>query len=90
MRPSGDADGAEQIVPIAAAKTQPAFMLLIVGPTVSNGVEDFYSPATVAILDQLIASESRTRTSSSLEPATTFRRAGPTSISGWQRPFSNA
>ena len=55
MRPSGDADGAEQIVPIAAAKTQPAFMLLIVGPTVSNGVEDFYSPATVAILDQLIA-----------------------------------
>ena len=31
------------IVPIAAAKTQPAFMLLIVGPTVSIGVENFYS-----------------------------------------------
>jgi len=31
------------IVPIAAAKTQPAFMLLIVGPTVSIGVEHFYS-----------------------------------------------
>lgn len=31
------------IVPIAAAKTQPAFMLLIVGPTVSYGVENFYS-----------------------------------------------
>jgi hypothetical protein len=30
-------------VPIAAAKTQPAFMLLIVGPTVSIGVENFYS-----------------------------------------------
>ena len=34
---------AESIVPIAAAKTQPAFMLLIVGPTVSIGVEHFYS-----------------------------------------------
>ena len=31
------------IVPIAAAKPQPAFMLLIVGPTVSIGVEHFYS-----------------------------------------------
>jgi pimeloyl-ACP methyl ester carboxylesterase len=31
------------IVPIAAAKTQPAFMLLIVGPTVSIGLEHFYS-----------------------------------------------
>jgi dipeptidyl aminopeptidase/acylaminoacyl peptidase len=31
------------IVPIAAAKTQPAFMLLIVGPTVSLGLELFYS-----------------------------------------------
>lgn len=31
------------IVPIAAAKTGPAFMLLIVGPTVSVGVEHFYS-----------------------------------------------
>lgn len=31
------------IVPIAAAKTQAAFMLLIVGPTVSIGVENFYS-----------------------------------------------
>ena len=31
------------IVPLAAAKTQPAFMLLIVGPTVSIGVENFYS-----------------------------------------------
>jgi pimeloyl-ACP methyl ester carboxylesterase len=31
------------IVPIAAAKSQPAFMLLIVGPTVSVGVEHFYS-----------------------------------------------
>jgi len=31
------------IIPIAAAKTQPAFMLLIVGPTVSTGVENFYS-----------------------------------------------
>ena len=31
------------VVPIAAAKTQPAFMLLIVGPTVSIGVENFYS-----------------------------------------------
>jgi pimeloyl-ACP methyl ester carboxylesterase len=31
------------IVPIAAAKTQAAFMLLIVGPTVSVGVENFYS-----------------------------------------------
>lgn len=31
------------IVPLAAAKTQPAFMLLIVGPTVSLGVENFYS-----------------------------------------------
>ena len=31
------------IVPIAAAKTQPAFMLLIVAPTVSIGVENFYS-----------------------------------------------
>jgi len=31
------------IVPLAAAKTQPAFMLLIVGPTVSIGLEIFYS-----------------------------------------------
>lgn len=31
------------IVPIAAAKTQAAFMLLIVGPTVSIGLENFYS-----------------------------------------------
>lgn len=31
------------IVPIAAAKSQPAFMLLIVGPTVSVGIENFYS-----------------------------------------------
>ena len=31
------------IVPIAAVKTQPAFMLLIVGPTVSIGIENFYS-----------------------------------------------
>jgi len=31
------------IVPIAAAKTEPAFMLLLVGPTVSIGVEHFYS-----------------------------------------------
>lgn len=31
------------IVPIAAAKTKPAFMLLIVAPTVSYGVETFYS-----------------------------------------------
>ncbi len=31
------------IVPLAAAKTQPAFMLLIVGPTVSLGAELFYS-----------------------------------------------
>ena len=31
------------IVPLAAAKSQPAFMLLIVGPTVSVGVENFYS-----------------------------------------------
>ena len=31
------------IVPIAAAKSQPAFMLLIVGPTVSVGLENFYS-----------------------------------------------
>jgi hypothetical protein len=31
------------IVPIAAAKAQPSFMLLIVGPTVSVGVEHFYS-----------------------------------------------
>ena len=31
------------IVPIAAAKTKPAFMLLIVGPTVSFGIESFYS-----------------------------------------------
>jgi pimeloyl-ACP methyl ester carboxylesterase len=31
------------IVPLAAEKTQPAFMLLIVGPTVSIGVENFYS-----------------------------------------------
>lgn len=31
------------IVPIAAAKAQAAFMLLIVGPTVSVGIEHFYS-----------------------------------------------
>ncbi len=31
------------IVPIAAARTQPAFMLLLVGPTVSVGIEGFYS-----------------------------------------------
>jgi pimeloyl-ACP methyl ester carboxylesterase len=31
------------IVPLAAAKSQPAFMLLIVGPTVSIGLENFYS-----------------------------------------------
>jgi uncharacterized protein len=31
------------IMPIAAAKTQPAFMLLIVSPTVSLGLELFYS-----------------------------------------------
>jgi pimeloyl-ACP methyl ester carboxylesterase len=31
------------IVPIAAAKAQPAFMILLVGPTVSVGVEGFYS-----------------------------------------------
>ena len=31
------------IVPLAAEKTRPAFMLLIVGPTVSIGVENFYS-----------------------------------------------
>lgn len=31
------------IIPIAAAKAQPAFMLLVVGPTVSIGVEHFYS-----------------------------------------------
>ena len=31
------------IVPIAAAKTEPAFMLLIVAPTVSLGLEHFYS-----------------------------------------------
>lgn len=31
------------IIPIAAAKTQPAFMVLIVGPTVSVGLEFFYS-----------------------------------------------
>jgi len=31
------------IVPLAAAKTQAAFMLIIVGPTVSVGVEHFYS-----------------------------------------------
>lgn len=31
------------IVPLAAAKSQPAFMLLIVGPTVSFGLESFYS-----------------------------------------------
>lgn len=31
------------IVPIAAAKTQPAFMVLLVGPTVSVGIEGFYS-----------------------------------------------
>ena len=31
------------IMPIAAAKTQPAFMLLIVSPTVSLGLEHFYS-----------------------------------------------
>ena len=31
------------IVPIAAAKSQPAFMVLLVGPTVSVGIEGFYS-----------------------------------------------
>ena len=31
------------IVPLAATKTQPAFMLIIVGPTVSVGLEHFYS-----------------------------------------------
>jgi pimeloyl-ACP methyl ester carboxylesterase len=31
------------IVPIAAVKSQPSFMLLIVGPTVSLGLEHFYS-----------------------------------------------
>ena len=31
------------IVPIAAAKSHPAFMLLVVAPTVSIGVENFYS-----------------------------------------------
>jgi uncharacterized protein len=31
------------IVPIAAAKAQPAFMVLLVGPTVSVGIEGFYS-----------------------------------------------
>ena len=31
------------IVPIAAAKTQPAFMVLVVAPTVSLGLEHFYS-----------------------------------------------
>lgn len=31
------------IMPIAAAKTQPAFMLLMVSPTVSIGLEHFYS-----------------------------------------------
>ena len=31
------------IVPLAAAKSQPAFMLLLVGPTVSIGLENFYS-----------------------------------------------
>ncbi len=40
--PAG-ASQAGWIVPIAAAKTQPAFMVLLVGPTVSIGVEHFYS-----------------------------------------------
>ena len=31
------------IVPIAAAESKPAFMILLVGPTVSVGVENFYS-----------------------------------------------
>jgi pimeloyl-ACP methyl ester carboxylesterase len=31
------------IVPIAAAKSRPAFMVLLVGPTVSVGIEGFYS-----------------------------------------------
>jgi len=31
------------IVPIAATKSRPAFMILLVGPTVSVGVENFYS-----------------------------------------------
>ena len=31
------------IVPIAATKSRPAFMILLVGPTVSVGVEGFYS-----------------------------------------------
>lgn len=31
------------IVPVAAAKSKPAFMVLLVGPTVSVGVENFYS-----------------------------------------------
>ena len=114
-------------------------MVLLVGPTVSVGIEGFYSrivedtsapveegykqlpsfngfhgfdpsrcssrsmspglwllggedrsiptPATVAILDQLIARESRMRTSSSPVSATTLaaRRFGPRSIGGCQR-----
>jgi pimeloyl-ACP methyl ester carboxylesterase len=31
------------IVPLAAARSRPAFMILLVGPTVSVGVENFYS-----------------------------------------------
>ena len=31
------------IVPLAAARSQPAFMVLLVGPTVSVGIEGFYS-----------------------------------------------
>jgi pimeloyl-ACP methyl ester carboxylesterase len=31
------------IVPIAAAKSRPAFMVILVGPTVSVGIEGFYS-----------------------------------------------
>jgi dienelactone hydrolase len=31
------------IIPIAAAKSKPAFMIMLVGPTVSVGIEGFYS-----------------------------------------------
>lgn len=31
------------IIPVAAAKSKPAFMIMLVGPTVSVGVEGFYS-----------------------------------------------
>jgi pimeloyl-ACP methyl ester carboxylesterase len=39
----GGVSQAGWILPLAAAKTQPAFMLVIVGPTVSYGLEIFYS-----------------------------------------------